>query len=74
MRKVIKEQTEFKFGDKVIVKYGFYRGLAGKVNNYWSFKSGFYNQNENKQYHLITDVGNMDIMVDSDQIELVGHK
>jgi len=64
-------QTKFKHGDRVIVKSGFYRGMAGKVTNYkvlrffWTVKV---------EYEITTDTGNKQIQLEEDQIELVGHK
>lgn len=65
--------TKFKFGDKVIVKNGFYRGMAGKVIAYYNTAKGFF-KSEAEMYHIKTDAGNIEIQVYEDQIELVGVK
>lgn len=74
MRSAIVEQTKFKFGDRIIVKYGFYRGMSGKVHNYHTFFEGRFTKTKYAQYHIMTDVGNIELLVIEDQIELVGHK
>ena len=65
--------TKFKFGDHVIVKYGFYRSMAGKVNKRFE-KTKFGFTTIPVQYMIKTDVGNLEITVNEDQIEIVGHK
>ena len=71
----IREQTKFKYGDHVVVIYGFHRGMAGRVTNYiprtistgWKTKVLI-------EYHIVTDVKSLDILVDEDQIQIVGVK
>ena len=71
----VRVHTKFKFGDHVIVKYGFHRGMAGKVTSYLPREEKFgWKVKELIEYHLKTDVGNLDILVDETQIELVGNK
>lgn len=69
---VISEQTKFKFGDTVIVKYGFYRGMAGKVTGYVP-KTKRFGQTK-IEYHIKTVTSSLDIEVEENQIELVGNK
>jgi hypothetical protein len=76
MRPVITAQTKFKFGDIVIVNYGFHRGMSGKV---WDFlpniKNGLFGVKVTGfEYHVRTDIGNLDILVEEEQIELAGKK
>jgi len=71
---VIKEQTKFKYNDKVIVKYGFYRGVVGKVTGYHPYSDGIFKIKKYLVYHLKLSDNNLDILVDEDQIEIVGHK
>lgn len=68
--------TKFKFGDHVIVKYGFYRGMAGKVNKRTTnFKKRWGKiYRTDIEYVIKTDVGNLEITVNEDQIEIVGRK
>lgn len=73
MRPVISDQTMFKFGDRVIIKYGFYRGMAGKVQNYFEKSNGPF-KSHSKEYLINSDVGNLEILVEENQIEIVGHK
>lgn len=77
MIQAVRIQTKFKFGDHVIIKYGFHRGLSGKVTTYMprTVSGGFGRvKHEFIEYHVKTDIGNMDVLVDEDQIEIVGHK
>lgn len=62
--------TKFKYNDHIIIKYGFHRGMAGKVNK--RTESGHFKKIV--EYTIKTDTGNLDVIVNEDQIELVGHK
>lgn len=69
--------TKFKFGDHVIVKYDFYRGMAGKVTARFEKveKKFWFKKNLTKiKYKIKTDTGNLEIEVYEDQIEIVGNK
>lgn len=64
--------TKFKFGDHIIIKYGFHRTMSGKVHQRSTVKKFF---GETKViYGITTDVGNLTVFVNEDQIEIVGHK
>ena len=64
--------TKFKYNDHIIIKYGFYRGMSGKVQNRWTTKKLF---SELKITYMVkTDVGNLEVFVNEDQIEIVGRK
>lgn len=64
--------TKFKYNDHVLVKYGFYRTMAGKVRDRMEEKHKF--KENTILYEVKTDVGDISIFVNEDQIELVGRK
>lgn len=66
--------TKFKYGDHVIIKYGFHRDLAGKVQDRNEKISDIFIFKPTKieiLYKIKTDVGNLDIWVKEDQIQLI---
>lgn len=77
---VIEIQTKYKYGDKVIVKHGFYRGKVGIVTSYCprefiSEKTMFSSKKmEIIEYHLKLVNDNLDILVTEKQIEIAGVK
>lgn len=71
----VRVKTKFKFGDHVLVQYGFHRGMSGKVTTYMPREiRTFMHSKEIIEYHVKTDIGNLDILVDEAQIQLVGAK
>jgi ribosomal protein L24 len=75
MISAVRVKTKFKFGDHVVVKYGFHRGMAGRVTSYMprTISTGWKTK-ELIEYHIVTDTKALDILVDEDQIEIVGAK
>lgn len=74
MISAVRKQTKFKYGDNVVIKYGFYRNMAGKITSYVPRVEGKFTKKEYIEYHVKIDVGNLDILVDENQIEIVGAK
>jgi hypothetical protein len=67
--------TKFKYNDHIVVKSGFYRTMAGKVIDVKKIYGGIFTKYlKNCEYAVKTDVGNIEIWVEEDQIEIVGHK
>jgi hypothetical protein len=64
--------TKFKYNDHIIIKYGFHRTMSGKVIDQKKTKQ-IIGEGE-LQYKIKTDVGNIEVWVFEDQIEIVGRK